>query len=76
MEASLARKASSLWLDFKRMDYTDVDPPEWNKIVTIRQENGRIRIGELPLDYWLRPPYAADYEENYRKHCGLKKEGE
>ena len=73
MEASLARKASSLHLDFKRMDYPDVDPPEWNKIITMRQENGGIKKGELPLDYWLRPPYAPGYEENYRKHCELRK---
>jgi succinate dehydrogenase/fumarate reductase flavoprotein subunit len=76
MQASLARKASSLWLDFKRMDYPEVDPPDWNKIVTIRQENGDIKTGELPIDYWLNPPYAPGYEENYRKHCELEKEGE
>ncbi len=76
MEASLARKASSLFLDFKRMDYPEVDPPEWNRIVTIRLENENIQVGELPLDYWLRPPYAASYEENYRKHCDLTREGE
>jgi len=76
MEASLARRASSLHLDFKRMDYPEVDPAEWNKIVTMRLENGSIKIGELPLDYWLRPPYAPSYEENYRKHSDLKREGE
>jgi succinate dehydrogenase/fumarate reductase flavoprotein subunit len=71
MQASLARKASSQLLDFKRLDYPKVDPPEWNKIVTIRLENGRIKAGELPLKYWLLPPYAANYEENYRKHSEL-----
>jgi hypothetical protein len=45
-----------------------VDPPEWNKIVTIRQENNNFKIGELPLKYWLLPPYAPSCEENYRKH--------
>ncbi len=71
MQASLARKASSLALDFKRMDYPEVDPPEWKKIVTIRQENGDVKVGELPLNYWLLPPYASSCEENYRKHSDL-----
>jgi succinate dehydrogenase/fumarate reductase flavoprotein subunit len=71
MQASLARKASSLLLDFKRLDYPEIDPPEWNKIVTIRQENNGIRVGELPLRYWLLPPYAPGCEENYSKHSEL-----
>ncbi len=71
MQASLARKASSTLLDFKRLDYPEVDPPEWNKIVTIRKENGRIKTGDLPLRYWLLLPNAASCEENYRKHCEL-----
>ena len=71
MQASLARKASSLLLDFKRLDYPQVDPPEWNKIVTIRQENSCIRVGELPQRYWLLPPYSPDYETNYREHSDL-----
>jgi len=32
---------------------------------------GRVSVGELPLDYHLRPPYAATYEENYRLHCDV-----
>jgi succinate dehydrogenase/fumarate reductase flavoprotein subunit len=71
MQASLARKASSLLLDFKRLDYPEVDPPEWNKIITIRLENGSVRVGKLPLKYWLLPPYAPSCEENYRKHSEL-----
>jgi succinate dehydrogenase/fumarate reductase flavoprotein subunit len=71
MQSSLARKASSVQLDFKRLDYPEVDPPEWNKIVTIRLDSGVIRTGELPLDYWLRSPYATSCTENYEKHCEL-----
>jgi succinate dehydrogenase/fumarate reductase flavoprotein subunit len=71
MQASLARKASSALLDFKRLDYPELDPPEWHKIVTIRQENNGIKVGELPLKYWLLPPYAPNCEENYRKHSEL-----
>jgi len=71
MHASLARKASSLPLDFKRIDYTEMDPPEWNKFVTIRLENGEVKVGELPFNYWLLLPNAPTYEENYKAHCGL-----
>jgi len=71
MHASLARKASSEILNFKRIDYPEVDPPEWNKFVTIRLENGEVKVGELPFNYWLLPPNAPTYEENYKRHCGL-----
>ena len=71
MQASLARKASSKFLDFKRLDYPEMDPPEWNKLITIRLENGDVKVGESPFNYWLLPPNAPTYEENYQKHCGL-----
>jgi succinate dehydrogenase/fumarate reductase flavoprotein subunit len=71
MHASLARKASSQFLDFKRMDYPQMDPPEWEKFLTIKMEQGDVKAGELPLKYWLLPPYAPTYEENYEKHSGL-----
>jgi len=71
IHASLARKASSRPLDFKRIDYPDMDPPEWNKFVTTRLENGQVKVGELPFDHWLLPPNAPTYEENYARHCGL-----
>ena len=71
MHASLARKASSKALEFKRLDYPEMDPPEWNKLVTIRLKNGDIKVGELPLNYYLLAPNAPTYEENYKKHCSL-----
>ena len=71
LHASLARKASSRALDFNRLDYPTVDPPEWQKYVTIRQKNGDIVTGELPFKYWLLPPYEPTYRENYEKHCDL-----
>ncbi len=70
IHASLARKASSAPLDFKRIDYPEMDPPEWDKFITIRLENGEVKVGELPLNYWLLPPYAPTYKENYEQHCG------
>ncbi len=71
IHASLARKASSAFLNFVRLDYPTVDPPEWNKLLTVRLEGDRASVGELPLDYHLRPPYASTYEQNYDLHKGL-----
>ena len=71
MHASLARKASSPSLDFKRTDYPQNDPPEWKKFVTVKMEDGDVKVGSLPLNYWLLPPYASTYEENYEKHKGF-----
>jgi succinate dehydrogenase/fumarate reductase flavoprotein subunit len=71
MQSSLLRKASSNVLNFKRLDYPEIDPPEWQKFLTIKLDEGDIKSGELPLDFWLLPPYAPTYRENYEKHCGL-----
>jgi succinate dehydrogenase/fumarate reductase flavoprotein subunit len=71
IQATLAHKASSRPLDLKRLDYPTMDPPEWRKYMTIRQENGKIKTGDLPLNYWLLPPNAPSYKENYQKHCDL-----
>lgn len=71
MHASLARKASSSWLDFTRLDYPEVDPEAWNRFVTVRLQGDDVRVGDLPFNYWLLPPNAPTYEENYARHCGL-----
>ncbi len=70
MHASLARKASSRFLDFKRLDYPEMDPEAWNKFVTIRLEDGQVQAGELPFEYWLKGANAATYRENYDRHSG------
>jgi succinate dehydrogenase/fumarate reductase flavoprotein subunit len=66
LHASLARKASSGILDFHRLDYPEMDPPEWNKLLPIKQVDGKASVRDLPLDYFLKPPFAATYEENYK----------
>ena len=71
IHACLARKASSNGLIFNRLDYPEVDPPEWNKFITIRKENSEIKTRDLEFDYWLKPPYAPTYKENYDEHCDL-----
>jgi len=70
-KACLQRKASNSMLDFHRLDYPRMDPPEWNKLLPIRQENNKVKVRELPLDFHLKAPYASTFEENYNKHCGL-----
>ncbi len=70
--ACLARKASCSLLGFRRLDYPQLDPPEWNKFVTLKLENGSVKIGDRPMRWWLKAPYASTYEENYKKHCGLE----
>jgi succinate dehydrogenase/fumarate reductase flavoprotein subunit len=68
MKTSLEHRASSSIMDFNRLDYPEMDPPEWNKLFPIRQENGEVKIRELPLDFHIRPPNAPTLEENYQLH--------
>jgi len=71
LQASLARKASSFPLNFQRIDYPTLDPPEWQKFLTIKLENGKVKTGELPLAFWgnMKNQYEAhnkDYDGVYR----------
>ena len=65
MHACLARKAGNSFLNFTRLDYPEVDPPEWHKWITTKLDNGDVKIGELPIDYW------GSFKDNYEEHCGL-----
>ena len=72
IHACLARKASSRFLEFYRTDYGEIDPPEWHKWITIKQDGEEAKIGELPIDFWrpLKENYEAhnkDYEGYYNK---------
>ena len=68
VESAINRKASSRTLNFNRIDYKEADPPEWNKLVTVKQSGGKTTVGERPFRYWLLPPYASTYRENYEEH--------
>ncbi len=67
MNASLARKASSRPLNFFRIDYPEVDPPEWTKFITVRLEDGKVRPKDYPIDYFgnLKENYEA-YNKDYQ----------
>ncbi|MBN2320146.1 MAG: FAD-binding protein [Acidobacteria bacterium] len=62
IHASRARRASSKFLGFNRIDYPQLDPPEWHKFITVKQENGEIKTGERILDY------CGNLKENYEAH--------
>ena len=62
MHASLARRASSETLHFRRSDYPQMDPPEWNKFITVRKHDAEVLAGEKPFHFWL------PFEENYERH--------
>ncbi|OGO45422.1 MAG: hypothetical protein A2Z05_06715 [Chloroflexi bacterium RBG_16_60_22] len=70
MKSSLQRRASSAILDFHRLDYPEMDPPEWQKLLPVKQVDGRVKARELPLDFHLKPPYSPTLEENYQRHAG------
>ncbi len=65
IHASLARKATNARLGFERSDYPEKDPPEWRKWITTRQTDGKVKVDELPLNFW------GPLKENYEAHCGL-----
>ena len=71
VHASLARKASSHAIPFYRIDFPDTDPPEWNKFLTVRLENDKVRTGELSLKYW--GDLKANYEARNRDYTGVYK---
>ena len=62
LQSSLARKASSKHLHFQRIDYPQLDPPEWNKFTTLKLQNNKPISGERPLGYW------GDLKQNYESH--------
>ena len=66
IQASLARKASSMPLNFQRIDYPTLDPPEWNHFLTIKLVDGKVRTGKLPLTFWdnMKKQYEA-YNKDY-----------
>ncbi len=69
MYASLARKASSRGLNFYRIDYPELDPPEWGKYISIRLENDKVKEGSLPVNFWGN--MKENYEARNRDYAGV-----
>jgi succinate dehydrogenase/fumarate reductase flavoprotein subunit len=62
IHSCLARRASSKWLHFVRLDHPEVDPPEWHRFVTVWQDESGVKTGSLPIDYY--GDLAAGYERH------------
>jgi succinate dehydrogenase/fumarate reductase flavoprotein subunit len=71
VQASLARKASSMPLNFHRIDFPKIDPPEWNKFLTIKLENDKVKIGERPQEFW--GDMKKEYEAHNQDYTGVYK---
>jgi len=69
INAMLARKASSVPLGLDRIDYPEKDPPEWDKYLTLKLENDRIQVGELPLRFW--GDMVQQYEAHNKDYAGV-----
>ena len=69
VHASLARKASSMPLGFRRIDYPAQDPPEWNKFLTVKLENDKVKIGELSQKFWGN--MKEQYEAHNKDYAGV-----
>ncbi len=69
MHASMARKASSVALNFRRIDYPELDPPEWNKYLAIKLKDNRVATSFLPMDFW--GDMKANYEARNRDYTGV-----
>ena len=67
IEACRARKASSRELEFVRLDFPEVDPPEWTKFVTVKLGRDGVETNSLSLDYY------GSLADNYQKHNTDKK---
>jgi len=72
VHASLARKASSKFINYYRIDYPEIDPPEWNKFVTVRQEDGKVKTELVPIDYW--GSLRDNYEAHNKDYAGVYEE--
>lgn len=70
IETAKARKSSNKTLNFQRADYPD-DNPQWHEFLPIHMEGEHAVAREMSQDYYKKAPYAPDYEENYRRFCGL-----
>ena len=72
INSCLVRKASSKHLHFTRSDYPEMDPLEWHKFITVKLENNKVKVGELPIDYYgsLKENYKI-YNEEYTKERNI-----
>ena len=73
VHASLARKASSIPMNFHRIDFPETDPAEWYKFLTFKLENNKIQAGELQPRFW--GDMTRQYEAHNKDYTGVYKAG-
>ncbi|UCC17995.1 MAG: hypothetical protein JSU58_05440 [Dehalococcoidales bacterium] len=70
IQAILAAKAKGIPLDMQRMGAPA--NPEHQNFLTIRQENGEVKTGELPRNFWGN--MKDQYEAHNQDYTGVYKE--
>jgi succinate dehydrogenase/fumarate reductase flavoprotein subunit len=75
IQAMLKRKASSRPLNLRRIDFPEMDPPEWNKWITMKQKNNKVVFGEKPMVFWgnMKKQYEAHNKDYTGVYTGKKK---
>ncbi len=69
MQASMARKASRM--GFQRIDYPEMDPPEWNKFLVAKLDNDRFTTRLQEQKFWGN--MKEEYEKHNRDYKGVYK---
>ncbi len=60
-----ARKASSAYLHFQRLDHPQLDPADWHKWLVLRRRGEAVETSDRPIAFW------GDFESAYRpRHEG------
>ena len=62
IHAMKERRLTSRALGVQRLDYPNGDPEEEKKYLTLRQENGEVKFGRLPIRFW------GNMKEQYEAH--------
>ena len=53
-------------LHFERLDYPQMDPPEWHKWLVIRRQGDEVQVSDRPITFW------GDFESHYRPRHASK----
>jgi len=67
VKASQAREASSSTLHFSRLDYPEMDPPDWQKFLVIRRGERGVETEFKPHGFW--GDLAANYRPRHAANC-------
>ena len=58
-------------INLMRLDYPQLDPPEWNKWMTVKLKDGKFTTGFLPLTFW--GDMKKEYEAHNKDYTGVYK---